>query len=348
MKKLNTVLLLFFTVFVCLAQNKNIVPAVNKQQVASIGDLKLESGKVIIDCRIGYRTHGHLNSEKSNAILFPTWFGGNSKDIEGTNPWPSVDTTRFFLIIVDALGDGISSSPSNSIKQHGPNFPFFSIRDMVTSQHELLTKKFGISHAYAIMGISMGGIQTFQWAVSYPGFTDRLIPIVGSPGPSSYDLMLYQTLRTTIENDPSFAKGHYKVNPNIVSANMLWELFLTTPEDRVNTMSPGDVPKWMQNTAKPTIADWNNRYYQLIAIIGHDISKPYHGSMSEAAAHVKGKILIINSLHDHMVNPAPAIAFSKLLPAKLVVLDSPKGHIAFDFNLPQMRDSIVGMLGEKN
>ncbi len=347
MKKFNTVLLLFFAASVCLAQNKNLIPVSNRQQVASIGDLKLESGKVINDCRIGYRTHGHLNSDKSNAILFPTWFGGNSKDIESTNPWPSVDTTRFFLIIVDALGDGISSSPSNSIKQHGPNFPFFTIRDMVTSQHELIAKKFGISHVYAIMGISMGGIQTFQWAVSYPGFTGRLIPIVGSPRPSSYDLMLYYTLRRAIEDAPAFAKGRYKVNPNIVAANMLWELFLTTPEDRVNTMSPSDVPKWMANVAKANVNDWNDRYYQLIAIIGHDISKPYHGSMQEAAAHVKARMLIINSLHDHMVNPAPAIEFSKLVPAKLVVLNSPKGHIAFDFSLPQMKDSMVEMLGSR-
>ena len=347
MKKLSIILTLLLTAFACAAQNNLLNPANNgRQQKTSIGNFKLESGKIISDCNIGYRTHGRLNSSKSNVILFATWFGGTSKDIENTNPWPSVDTTRFFVIIVDALGDGVSSSPSNSIKQHGAAFPAFTIRDMVNSQHDLLTKNFGITHTYAIMGISMGGIQTFQWAVSYPDFTDRLIPIVGSPQPSSYDLMLYQTVKTTIQNDHSFMKGHYKVNPNIVSANLLWELFLTTPEDRVKTMSPGDVPRWMKDTAKPTVADWNNRLYQLNAIIGHDISKPYHGSMPEAAAHVKAKMLIINSLHDHMVNPAPAVEFSKLLPAKLVVLDSPKGHIAFDFNSPQMKNNIVELLAK--
>ncbi len=318
--------------------------AQNNLKKVSIGDFKLESGKIINDCTLGYRTHGRLNADKSNVILFLTWFGGTSTDIENTAPWPSVDTTRFFLIIVDALGDGVSSSPSNSIKQHGAAFPAFTIRDMVETQHELLTKKLGIAHTYAVMGISMGGIQTFQWAVSYPDFTGRLIAIVGSPKPGSYDMMLYQTLRRTIEDAPAYAKGNYTVNPNIVSANMLWELFLTTPDDRIATMHPEDVTKWMKDTKKPQVADWNNRYYQLMAIIGHDISKNYHGSMQEAAAAIHAKMLIISSRYDHMVNPHPAMEFSKLLPAKLVLLNSDKGHIAFDFKLPEMKNSIIELL----
>ena len=129
----------------------------NKQQLTPIGDLKLESGNIITGCNIGYRTYGRLNRAKSNGILFLTWFGGNAKNVEGTNPFLAVDTTRYFLIIVDALGDGVSSSPSNSVKQHGTNFPAFSIRDMVESQYQLLTKNLGIAHLHAIMGISMGG-----------------------------------------------------------------------------------------------------------------------------------------------------------------------------------------------
>ena len=43
-----------------------------QQQFASLGDFKLESGEAIRDCRLGYRTFGQLNSDKSNAILFPT------------------------------------------------------------------------------------------------------------------------------------------------------------------------------------------------------------------------------------------------------------------------------------
>jgi len=334
------------TVFFFLLTATSFAQSDNRQQFAPIGDFKLESGNVIRDCTLGYRTYGRLNGAKSNVVLFLTWFGGRALDVEGTGPWQAIDTTRYFLIIVDALGDGVSSSPSNSIKQHGRQFPVFSVADMVESQHLLLTKRLGIAHVHAIMGISMGGIQTFQWAVSYPDFTDALVPIVGSPQPSSYDLMLYSTFKKDIEADSAYNHGDYKVNPNIVAANMLWELFLTTPANRVANMSHDDFPKWIQNTENKKTGDWNDSWYQITAIIAHDISRPY-GAMKNAASRVKAKMLIISSLQDHMVNPNPAIEFSKLLPAKLVVLNSDLGHLAPNFGDPKVKNSIIEILAGK-
>jgi homoserine O-acetyltransferase len=340
--------LIFFSVSLCTAKNNDPKPITGKQQMAAIGDFKLESGKVIADCRIGYRVHGRLNSAKSNVVLFPTWFGGTSAKIEAiVAPWQVVDTTRYCLIIVDAIGDGISSSPSNSVKQHGTKFPQFTIRDMVNSQHQLLTNNLGITHVHAVMGISMGGFQTFQWGVSYPDFMDDLVPIVGSPQPSSFDLMLYTTFRDIIKADPAYKNGNYTVNPNISLADRLWELFLTTPGNRVRTISHDDFPKWLQSAQTHNRNDWNDDYYQINACIGHDISKPYHGSMKEAAAHIKARMLIIPSKQDHMVNPNPAIEFSKLLPAKLVMIDSDLGHTASYFSAPMVKSSIVAMLNGK-
>jgi homoserine O-acetyltransferase len=339
-------LFLFYATF-CAGQANDRAGATDKQQTASIGDFKLECGGVIYDCTLGYRTHGRLNRAKTNAILFLTWFEGNAKDIENTQPWQAIDTTRYFLIIVDALGDGVSSSPSNSIKQHGADFPAFSIKDMVDSQYLLLTRNLGISHVHAVMGISMGGIQTFQWAVSYPTFMDELIPLVGSPRPASYDLMLYNTFEKIIEADSAFNHGYYKVNPNIVAANMLWELFLSTPQDRVKNISHDGFAGWLKNTEDKKNNDWNDTHYQINAIIGHDIGKYYNGSLTEAAAHIKAKMLIISSQQDHMVNPVAAIEFSKLLPAKLVLVNSDKGHVATNFTDPQIKDSIIAFLEER-
>jgi homoserine O-acetyltransferase/O-succinyltransferase len=344
MKKPISILFFLFITTVSFAKNnKERLPA-NRQQIVSIGDFKLESGEVIKDCKVGYRTYGHLNSAKSNGVLFLTWFGGTAKAIESVDPWPVIDTTRYCLIVIDALGDGVSSSPSNSLTQHGTSFPAFSIGDMVTSQHELLTKKLGITHVKAITGISMGGIQTFQWAVSYPDFASALIPIVGSPQPSSYDLMLYNTFRNIVDADSAFNHGNYTINPNIVTAKMLWELFLTTPTDRVKSMSHDDFPKWMDNTVGALSSDWNDTRYQITAVIGHDISKYYHNSLKEAAEHIKAKMLIISSEQDHMVNPNPAIEFSKLMPAKLVLLNNSKGHLVADFNNPEIKDKIIDLL----
>jgi homoserine O-acetyltransferase len=350
MKKTTLITLSFLTTLaVCSAQTKPAVTP-DRQQFASLGDFKLESGQVIQDCKIGYRTCGRLNSAKTNGILFPSWYGGTAKDIETTNPWPSIDTTRYFLVMVDALGDGVSSSPSNSMKQHGPSFPEFSIRDMVESQHQLLTQKLGINHLRAVMGVSMGGFQTFQWGVSYPGYMDLLMPYVGSPQPGGYDLMLYHTWAKMIDADPAFNHGNYKVNPVMIPEAMGMGLNLTTPEHVTKTMSRDSFAVWLgkiESMKTNDGPDWNDAYYQLRALMAQDIAKPFNGSLKEAAIHVQAKMLIIVSKQDHVVNPAPAIEFSKLLPAKLFVIDSDMGHMAGSFDDAGLKKEIVDFLADE-
>lgn len=82
---------------------------------AYLGDFVLESGKVLKDLTIGYRTHGTRNADGSNVILFPTWFNGQTDGVESyvVNKHPFVDQTKYFVIAVDAIGNGVSTSPSN-------------------------------------------------------------------------------------------------------------------------------------------------------------------------------------------------------------------------------------------
>lgn len=162
-------------------------------KVADLGDFPLENGQVIQSCEIAYQTFGELNAEGSNAILFPTWYGGTSNDlISYIGQDQMLDSTRYFIIVVDAFGNGISSSPSNSIMQPNMDFPEFSIYDLVEAQHLLLTQQLGIDHLLAVTGISMGGMQTYQWIASYPDFFDLAIPIVGSPELSSYEKLIFE------------------------------------------------------------------------------------------------------------------------------------------------------------
>jgi homoserine O-acetyltransferase/O-succinyltransferase len=332
---------------ICEAQKGDPDYISERQQYAEIGNFKLESGAVIEDCRIGYRTYGKLNEAKTNAILFPTWFDGTSLDIERFSPpWPTIDTGRFFLIVIDALGDGLSTSPSNSLTQHGPRFPEFSIRDMVASQHEVLTKVMGIKHLYAVIGISMGAMQAFQWGVSYPAFTERLIPIVGTPQPTSYDLMGYNIFRKIIEADSAFNHGNYTMNPVIPAATMLLEFSVTTPDQKVRVMSRDSFAVWQRRVDTAKAPDWNNAYYQLKAILKHDIARDYGGLLKKVAVHIKARMLIIVSRQDYMVNPLPSIAFAKLLPARLVVLNNELGHEAPDFEDEVMRKNIKAMLAD--
>ena len=110
-------------------------------------------------------------------------------------------------------------------------FPEFSLRDTVASQHELLTRVLNIHRVKAVVGISMGGMQVFQWLVSYPDFMEKAIPIVGSPRLAPYDLMLWQAQIDALMRDRDWKGGNYSVNPARALDFAFGELLLTTPTD---------------------------------------------------------------------------------------------------------------------
>src|SRR6476620_4929605 len=119
----------------------SLLALAQEQQFANIGDLKLQNGGVIRNCRIGYRTFGKLNAGKSNVVVFPTWAGGTTEQLQSSiGPGKLVDSTKYFVIAIDALSNGVSSSPSNSRLQPRMRFPQFTLRDTVESQHTLLTR----------------------------------------------------------------------------------------------------------------------------------------------------------------------------------------------------------------
>lgn len=117
-------------------ENKNA----GRQQFCSLGDFTLENGEVIYDCKVGYRVYGKPYAAMSNIIFGPAWITGTSENHEAIVPGKFIDTSIYHLIIVDPLGNGVSSSPSNSNKQPRLQFPKFSIRDMVKSQYQMLTE----------------------------------------------------------------------------------------------------------------------------------------------------------------------------------------------------------------
>jgi homoserine O-acetyltransferase len=302
-------------------------------QFANLGAFKLVNGQIILDCRIGYRTFGHLNPEKSNAILFPTWASGVSEQLMGqAAPGKLADPTKYFVILVDALANGVSSSPSNSPLQPRMQFPMITMRDMVNSQHELLNQ-LGIHHLKAVVGISMGGMQTFQWIVSYPDFMDKAIPIVGSPRLAAYDLVLWQMEIDAIKSDASWNNGEYKENPAKRLFAEFWVLMGETPQRRNQELTREKVAEFLdQETQKPAM-DANDHIRQMEAMMSLDVSdrfggSAHEGSMEKAAAAVKAKVLVVVATNDHVVTPGPAREFAKLLGADLLELNGDCGHQA--------------------
>src|ERR1700726_2344830 len=179
----------------------------------AIGDLKLESGDVIHGFSIAYMTQGTLNAKKSNAVLMVTAIGGNHHRIDFLiGPGRGLDTDKLFVIKTDAIGNGLTTSPSNSETQHGPAFPHFTIRDMVESQR-LLLAHLGITHLVAVAGASMGGMQTLQWGVSHPDMMDGLVALTPMARTSACSIAVNQATRQAIMLDPAFKNGNYTEEP---------------------------------------------------------------------------------------------------------------------------------------
>ena len=311
--------------------------ATAQQKFYHLGDFKLENGQVIKDCKIGYRTFGKLNASKSNAVLVPTWFTGNSQQKSFVaDPKSFVDSTKYFVIIVDALGNGVSSSPSNSTSQKNLLFPTFNIRDMVVASYKLSSEHLKLSHLYAVTGISMGGMQTFQWMLSYPDYMDKIVPIIGSPQQSSYDKLFWNLQLNLIE------RGNYSTGA-MASVNALHQMHLWTPSYRAQntptTTYPELIGKLEKEAQTLNAYDWAA---QLRAMLQQDI---YQGKTpQEIVPLVKAKVMILVAPEDQMVNPLAAIQLSKILKCPLVLLEGNCGHMATSCQSDQMIAHIKGFL----
>jgi homoserine O-acetyltransferase len=322
MKKLK----LIFAILTLLSATVSLSAAQGEQKFAELGDFKLENGEVIQDCKLGYRTFGALNADKSNAVLFPTWFTGKSEQLAGNfGKGRMVDDTRFFIIAVDAIGNGVSSSPSNSRKQSGEQFPRFTIRDLVNAEYQLVTQTFGIKKLHAVMGISMGGMQTFEWMVAYPEMMKLAVPIVGTTHQTAFDLLLWSTELKAIEEARKFDTSD---NAGAALVGRIHSLALFTPAYRNSTTPPKEFEAFVKKEEQNYLDtfktdDWAS---QLHAMMAHDISKQF-GSMAKAAQAVKAKALIVVARQDMMVNPDPAIEFARLLKTKALEVNNDCGHV---------------------
>src|SRR6516164_8238881 len=116
-------------------------------EMIDIGEMKLEEGGAIPNCKLAVATHGTLNAAKDNAILVPTWYSGTSKIMEQVyiGHGRALDPARYFIVVVNQIGNGLSTSPHNSANaQAGPAFPKVRIGDDVRAQHKILTGKYGL------------------------------------------------------------------------------------------------------------------------------------------------------------------------------------------------------------
>jgi len=315
------------------------------QQTAAIGDLNLRSGGTLVDCRIGYRMAGALNGDHSNVIVFTTWFTGKTGDLLTSGwigPGRLADTDRYFIIAIDALANGVSSSPSNSASQPGADFPEVTIADMVDAEYILLTRHLAVEHVRAVMGISMGGMQTFQWLGQYPGFMDKAVAIDGSPRMTSWDLLEWQTHARLVETLLDAGVADQKITETVFSVFMLT---LWTPGYFVKNVTPETLPEFKAGFMNAfQHVDPRDYLAQLRAMITLNVFDQRGAAEPPYPDRLKAEILVVASGSDHAVNPVPARELAESLGARYFDTGSNCGHLGTVCEAPEVTATVNAFL----
>ena len=187
----------------------------------------LKSGLKLPGFEIMYETYGELNHKKSNAILICHALSGHhhaagyhSPEDQKPGWWDScigpgkpIDTNKFFVVSLNNLGGCHGSTGPSSINPetgeiYGSDFPSVAVEDWVKSQ-TMLSDYLGIQKYAAIIGGSLGGMQTMQWAIDYPERLDNAIVIAAASKLSAQNIAFNEIARHAIETDQDFHSGNY-------------------------------------------------------------------------------------------------------------------------------------------
>ena len=317
-------------------------PNAPPHQTHAIGDFKLESGEVIKDFAISYVTHGTLNASRSNAILVVTAIGGNHHRVDYLiGPGKALDPSRYFIIATDAIGNGLTTSPSNSKAQPKLQFPKFNLRDMVNSQQRLVTEKLGIKKLVTVVGASMGGMQALQWSVSYPDMMDSVVPIIPLGRTPAWTTAILEMLRQSIMADPRWKGGNYSADEPPEQGMRLWSGWLSGVIVRTPVYQESLFPRNMDAIAylkgvqdggwkRMDAVDW---IYQSWAYDQHDLGTTpgLNGDYHRALRSIKAKTLILAGSTD-LLNPEyEAMEAARYIPdVRYVAINAhrPMGHVS--------------------
>jgi len=201
--------------------------AVAPQQAdATFANYKFRDGETLPQLRLHYATLGqpHRSAQGTidNAVLLLHWTGANGQALLTPEyqaalfaPGAPLDVSRYFVILPDAIGHGRSSKPSDGLRAA---FPHYGYGDIVDLQHRLVTETLGITHLRAVVGMSMGCMNAWQWAEDYPDAMNGIMPVACFPSSIVGRNLLWRRMVVDgIKSDPAWASGNYQQQPPSVT-----------------------------------------------------------------------------------------------------------------------------------
>ncbi|MCP1968497.1 alpha/beta fold hydrolase [Bradyrhizobium elkanii] len=280
-------------------------------------DYKFRNGESLTRLKVHYSTLGtpHLNAkgEIDNAVLVLHWTGADSRVLLSPTFYDALfadgrplDARRYFLVFPDSVGHGQSSKPSDGLKT---KFPKYDYGDIVDLQHKVVTETLGIKHLHAILGISMGGMNAWQWAEAYPDMMDGVMPVVSLPiAVSGRNLLWRRMVIDAIRSDPEWNDGNYTATPRgwIMGYNVL-RLMIDSASALQHEVPTGKaVDKFLKtNQVAAEHVDANDMLYSLGSSFSYD--------PEPELAKIKTKLFAVNFSDDEF-NPSELHVLEKSVP----------------------------------
>jgi homoserine O-acetyltransferase len=268
----------------------------------ALGDISVEAGGVLRNAELTWKAHGTLSPERDNVVLYPTSYSAQHPDIEWLiGPDGVLDPGRWFIIIPDMFGNGLSSSPSNT--EDWPDL--VTAADNVRAQRRLLADEWGIERLHAVYGWSMGAQQAYHWAALFPEQVGRAIINCGSARTATHNRVFLKGLMAVLEAAPEHTgNGRFAREPAAALRAFgriyagwglsqdfyragLHQTALGAPD--LDTFLRTD---WEERFARRRAADL---YAQLRTWEAADISRDerYGGDLSKALAAIEAHVLLM-------------------------------------------------------
>jgi len=272
-----------------------------------IKDFHFNDGQTLPEVRMHYLTLGAPRKDDhgvvTNAVLILHGTTGSSSQFTNQNfggelfgRGQLLDAQRYYLVIVDNIGHGKSSKPSDGLHA---KFPAYGYRDMIAAQYKLLTEGLQVNHLRLVIGTSMGGMHSWLWGEMHPDFMDALMPLASLPTEmSGRNRMWRRIIIDAVRTDPSWENGDYKKEPLSLRTVAGMMLFM------------GDNPVRRQASA-PTLAEADRVFDRGVAsylrsLDANDALYAFEASRDYTPGpdleKIKAPLLAINSADD-LINP---------------------------------------------
>ncbi len=307
-------------------------------EIFHLKDFELQSGEVLPDAQLAYKTYGELNAAGDNVVVLPTFYTGSHLRNEGFfGPGRAIDPARHFIVSVNLFGNGISSSPSNTPAPFdAARFPQITFFDNVRAQHALLTEKLGVARIALVTGWSMAGCQSFQWGAQFPDMVDAILPFCGSAKTSEHNIVFLEGVKAALTADGTYNDGNYSEPPvrglkafGRVYAG--WAFSQTFYREQMYRLKGFDTAEGLLQDWEQDHLDWdaNDLLCKLWTWQRGDISAQpaYDGDFVAALNAIRAKTIVIACDNDLYFQPADnQLEIPHIAGGELRIYESPWGH----------------------